>query len=436
MAHLFHARSVVFFLLPLILAFNATPFRFLMVLAASYFLFFQPYNPTSNFFLFSIPDSLVAVFVVLAFFSREKPLVFRLPRSAAFWSLYVFVAYVLILSIHSFGKYGADVYVVRDVKNALYLLLAPMILAGEKEETDLKKVFFVFFSIILLTTCYSTLGLLDFLVGKERFVTWNEIIISDSVIACALFLSGIRLSPKIRRFFGICLIICIAGLIVTQTRGLWLSTSACLLFFYAGMTFKNFSQIKFSSLMRRIVVIGGTAALIYLVFITVFRIRLLDFVVHRLMAFDEHELIDPYSSLGYRLNESFVVWEKASFFGHGPGARVHLFFTQIGFSKFMDWWSIHSGFLDLLHKYGFLGLAIFLFMYSRHFFRCRENFAIPSLPRCAHGDRHQIRASKPSFHIRDLELLDQGKRGGGVDSSNLQHRKTETFRETAPSPRA
>ena len=30
----------------------------------------------------------------------------------------------------------------------------------------------------------------------------------------------------------------------------------------------------------------------------------------------------------------------------------------------MDWWSIHNGYFEILHKFGFVGLGIFLWMYA------------------------------------------------------------------------
>lgn len=359
-AHFLHGRVLAFLLLPLSLVFNRTPFRFLILLSACYFLFFQPFNVTSSFSVFSVPDSLVLSFVILAFFSREKPFTIKLPGSPPFLALYLFAGYVLILSIHSFQRYGLDVYVIHDVKNVLCLLLAPVILVSESEDKALKKVFLAFFAMILFSACYSLLIVLEFLVIKDRIITWNEISIADSVIISALLLHHGRLSRKIRFLTGACLILCTLGLLVTQTRGLWLSTAACLGLFFCGIFLKNLSRINFAALARRTATIVAVAAGIYVMFGVVFGVYLLDFIQHRLTAFDKFELIDPYSSVGYRIHESMAVWDKRTFFGHGPGARIYLYFTQLGQGKFMDWWSIHSGYLDLLHKYGFLGLGIFM----------------------------------------------------------------------------
>ena len=87
---------------------------------------------------------------------------------------------------------------------------------------------------------------------------------------------------------------------------------------------------------------------------------LFDFIRMRTTSFSPQELVDPASSLGYRITESLVVWEKRSWFGHGSGAPDYLYFTQLGNSKFINWWSIHSEYFELLHKYGFVGMGLFM----------------------------------------------------------------------------
>jgi hypothetical protein len=89
------------------------------------------------------------------------------------------------------------------------------------------------------------------------------------------------------------------------------------------------------------------------------------------------ELADPFSSMGYRLHESWAIWDQRTFFGHGTGATLRLYFTQLGLSQFYDWWSIHSGYFEILHKYGFLGLGIFTWMYVAFLIRAKRHLASP-----------------------------------------------------------
>jgi hypothetical protein len=64
--------------------------------------------------------------------------------------------------------------------------------------------------------------------------------------------------------------------------------------------------------------------------------------------------------MGYRIYESYMVWRNKTLFGHGSGARILLLFTQWYPPRFIKWWAIHSGYFDLLHKYGFIGLGLYI----------------------------------------------------------------------------
>jgi O-antigen ligase len=96
------------------------------------------------------------------------------------------------------------------------------------------------------------------------------------------------------------------------------------------------------------------------------------YLLDRLTAHQAGELVNPWSSLGYRIHESLAVWEKRTWFGHGSGARLYLFFTQLGMSKYINWWSIHSEYFEMLHKYGFVGLGIFLWFLGAVLIRARR----------------------------------------------------------------
>jgi O-antigen ligase len=134
-----------------------------------------------------------------------------------------------------------------------------------------------------------------------------------------------------------------------------------ILFFFAKLikNFKKFSRIFFKISIVSIAIIGLQGF---------FNNQLTGLITSRLNDFKIEELINPASSTGYRLYESFMVIREASLFGHGSGARIHLVDT-IGNTKWHHWWSIHNEYIEILHKYGFIGLGIFLLLLIIYFFK-------------------------------------------------------------------
>jgi hypothetical protein len=82
-------------------------------------------------------------------------------------------------------------------------------------------------------------------------------------------------------------------------------------------------------------------------------------VTKRMTDFKKKEIINPLSSMGYRMYESYSVWTKRTFWGHGTGAYLYLIQTMYPDKKFMHWWSIHCEYMEVLHKWGFAGLALY-----------------------------------------------------------------------------
>jgi hypothetical protein len=89
---------------------------------------------------------------------------------------------------------------------------------------------------------------------------------------------------------------------------------------------------------------------------------------------DNTELINPFSSLGYRIYESVSVWLKRSLWGHGTGAYLYLFQTQMGRMKFLYWQSIHCEYMEILHKWGFFGLGLYFVFIATYLFQSFKLF--------------------------------------------------------------
>ncbi|MBW8886719.1 MAG: O-antigen ligase family protein, partial [Fibrobacteres bacterium] len=199
-------------------------------------------------------------------------------------------------------------------------------------------------------------GYAEFLIAGGRVITWNEVFFADGVLLVPILL-GLDLSKRIRGFLFASLVLCLMGLLACETRGLWISAAASFLV-YASLRIRKAGFIGFDGLRKLL------PALVLLVVSAEAILRLSSgtglggFILNRLTAHSANELVNPWSSLGYRIHESLVVWQKRTWFGHGSGARLYLFFTQLGMSKFINWWSIHSEYFETLHKYGFIGLGL------------------------------------------------------------------------------
>ena len=163
-----------------------------------------------------------------------------------------------------------------------------------------------------------------------------------------------------------CLALSTVGLLITQTRGLWISTFVALMVFYVFDLFRG-KKFQPGRLLKTLLIGAIVLIATNVLFALVTGSTLLQFIVKRMQGDSLTGLIDPFTSMGYRIHEAWTVWDKRTLFGHGPGATLHVYFTAGEFPKFMDWWSIHSGYFEFLHKYGFVGLGIILWMFGAYF---------------------------------------------------------------------
>jgi O-antigen ligase len=350
--------AIGFILTPLPLIFyRLDTVRFMFLSLASYILFFEAFKPGSNFLHFNTPDALFLVFVLLRLVYRKDFTGFRLPWSGLLLPMYLFIAYGFAMTVPGLAKYGLDVYVLRDFKNLAYLCLAAILCRPGEPLFRAGNIYRILILFVILAAGHSLVVLVQFLIDGRRIVSWNEVIIADAVLMSVALLPVAR-GARLRLVLVAALAVNSVGLIATQTRGLWGSVLISLAAYAAVKMMRGGFNPR--------AVLKGTQAVLLMAILAeaVTRlsvgIGLLEFISMRAMAFSPGELVDPYSSLGYRIHESLVVWEKRSLFGHGSGARLYLFFTQLQINGFLDWWSIHSEYFEILHKYGFVGLGLFL----------------------------------------------------------------------------
>lgn len=348
--------------LPLVLAFvRLNPYRFLVLWIAAYLFFFESSMKGTSFLFFSVADSLLIVYVtLLALFVLPETKSPRLPMSFAFLGLYLYIVLALALAPAALAEYPA-LNVLFDVKTTACMAFIPILLVLDGPEREPKKIFLLMGAVIAFCSLHAIMLCVQFALNGYRPVTWAGIFMVTSIFFCAEMLR-MSFSKRTRRLLLLGLGLCILGVLITQTRGLWLASMVGFAYFFTNLLFRS-GKSAFRILLRLVLIGIAAAILVNLSFLLVTGKSILELVIDRLNFFSAIELIDPYSSMGYRLHESWAVWDERTWFGHGPGATLNLFFTQMDKSDYLDWWSIHSGYFEILHKYGFVGLILMGWMW-------------------------------------------------------------------------
>lgn len=324
----------------------------LMVYMGCILLFFEAFRMNSNLHFLFVQDSVLVVFMILLVTFPRKAWVVTIPRSRTLSWMYLFCGYALALSVWPLIDMGFDEHLLRDVKNILCLLLVVVI--RHDPLLDARKLVQFLLLVVFATAAYAALCTLDFAVNRERIITWNEVYFSDGLIVALVLLRQIK-SPPVRKALKTAAVFCGIGILITQTRGIWLSTLASLaVFAHFGkggirqvLTFRRMAPviliIGFGFVFARLTAGGGVVG----------------FVQGRMGAYSENELSTPLTSMGFRVYESYQVWRERSVLGHGSGARIRLYNPFYDPTKMIDWWSIHSEYFEILHKYGYVGLLLF-----------------------------------------------------------------------------
>jgi hypothetical protein len=351
-------------LIPLAMLFQRmNAYRFLVLIFAGYLVFFPPHMAGSNLVIGFVTDGLFAAFALLLLFSRWMGDKFTAVRmDSVFLPMYAFTAYVLVLAAAGLYAGTPFMYVFYDTRSVLYLPLGAALLSVDGYGREPKKVFLLLSSFVFLSSIHSLWAAFKFASSMSRVVTWNEIFLSDAVIVSAFLLEA-KVGKKVKWLLGAGLLINLIGLVATQTRGLWLSTVLALALVY-GIRAVASKTLRLPALIWGAVFAVLVMVVINLAMASLTGMSLEDLVIKRFAAdIEPDELINPYTSIGYRIHESWVIWDQRTFFGHGTGALLHLFSTLYRPGYYLDWWAIHSGYFEILHKWGFVGLGIFLWMF-------------------------------------------------------------------------
>lgn len=349
--------SIAFFavILPLFL-FRITAFSIIVYYILCILLFFDPYFVSSNWSFLLVPDSVLFLFLFLIIVFRRDPFLFKIPKSKLLLSLYAFLLYGLILSIKPLLEDTIHPELIRDVKALLHLGLIIVFL-----KTDIfqpKKLFFILFTIVTSSAIYGIVRIIGYYFDGQRVITYNEMFLSNSIVIAMLLLQTIQ-KRIIRIILYVSIICCLLGIIAVQTRSIWGSTLVSIALFALLYLKRNLKQ-KPGSVFKTIMALSFFGIASLLVLDWGLQIDVVGLISNRLGQYSDNELINPFSSMGYRVYESFMVWREMTFFGHGSGATIYLFFPHFQPPRWLHWWSIHSEYFEILHKYGIMGLGIFL----------------------------------------------------------------------------
>jgi hypothetical protein len=332
------------------------PFRFLVVWIAAALFFLETYR--SSFIVFTASDALpLTYFLLLLLFALPRDLRLSVPVNASFVFLYLFLLQAIALAPIALANYPAT-YVITDLKFIFLLALVPVLVGLEGPRRQPKKIFLLLGAVILFSTLHALEIFASFLLLQGgRPTTWSGVFVVSAVVFCFILLD-LPFSHATRRKLRIALGVCLVGVLLIQTRGLWLSTLVCVALFFIGKILSAGPRKALGRFVRITLVLAVGLVILSFVFPVFAGVPLQEFVTRRSGDLDLLGFLDPYSSMGYRIHESWAVWDERTFWGHGPGATLNLFFTQLNKSEFMDWWSIHSGYFEILHKQGFVGVFL------------------------------------------------------------------------------
>jgi hypothetical protein len=356
-AHLFQKNLIAFVLAPGAFLFNRpTKSYFVFLVLGCNILFFEFYLFRSDFGPFGIQDSVIMAFLFLRFLKTRELLSFKIPVSTLLVFVYLFIIHGLIMSLVSLTTMGVDAYAVMDTRCVLYLLLI-LFLWGD-ELFSPKALTSLLISIVFFASVFSVISIVVFIATAERVVSWSEIFFSDGFIIALVLLPLIH-EPRIKRCLFVAAALCFMALLTAQTRSIWISTTMSSLLYCCIFLIKN-KTIRIMKMVRMISVVFLVFLFTHVLLLCTVNLDLPTYVSSRLFHRTNDEYSNAGTSMGYRIYESYMVWRNKTLVGHGSGARIHLLFTQTFPPKFINWWCIHSGYFDLLHKYGFIGLGLYI----------------------------------------------------------------------------
>ena len=363
-AHFFHGNVIAFVLMPFALFFyEISSYRFFLLYMAGYLLFFEAYMPTSGVAFIHTPDVCLGVFLILyLFFKRDYT--FSIPLDKCLLPLYLFILYVFIMAVPVFNLRGIDGSLISDVKK--FAILSTVVFFVQEPIFNPKKIYALLFAIVAYSSAYGLLQLVNYEFTHNRVVTWNEIYFGNALIIAVVMLTTIK-NIKFKKVLIVLSVMLFVSLLITQTRSIWISTCLSLVLYMLVVLRSKFKKIQFVSVVK----VAGSILVFFVVLQIIAQVALhtdiVSFLLKRLTQGEKNELVSPYASLGYRIYESYNVWLHRSFWGHGTGSFLYMFQTQMHMFKFVNWWSIHCEYMEILHKWGFFGLGLYLWFLTVYF---------------------------------------------------------------------
>ena len=365
------AAAYIQTILPLLIAgaivavsfFQVLSFRVLFLLLLLLFFLISPAIPVSEkhfskpisaggFFLQDAVLVLLFARALFDYFNAPRTLtLFRPTRLEQIFALYVAVN--LASAVYGALNGNTPTYLLGDVRDFLYFLLFWVYLHCFKSEADLD---FAFNALIAVGFIFAAISLADDLLIRN-FVRYNSGISFLLVASTLALLSKIfteRLSIKTPSTL-IMLLVMLAGLFITFTRGLYLG-------FVAG-----FFVMLFALGLKRsfkLVLTLGALVLGVLGVMLVLGISF-DRVIAQATYRGSSALGDLDVSSAERILEVLAVLDELPnhwLFGKGAGATIAVYrFGDANVKEgIVDWWFIHNNYAQVLHKSGVIGLLCLL----------------------------------------------------------------------------
>jgi hypothetical protein len=370
--------SIALLLAPLLfflIKFDA--FNFIVVYFSCNLFFFDPYKSSAFFNVLNvtvslqIADAFLIVFLAGCFFSKKNLFSFAFPRSGLLFTFYLFIAYVLIMAINPLLAKGGDLWLVYDIK--IFLVFALVAFFCTQPLYTPKKIIYIFFAVILFADLYALIVIGKFLFAKERQITWNEIYFSNMTIVSIVLFTAMR-NKFCKVMLAVAIFISVFGILASQTRSIWISTFLCSMAYLVCFFIRKLKNIDVGKVTKFIIIMALSLLAVEIIMRVFLKTDLLYYLTKRMTITDNTELINPFSSLGYRIYESTSVWLKRSFWGHGTGAYLYLFQPLLGQMKFLYWQSIHCEYMEILHKWGFFGIGLYFVFIATYLFQSFKLF--------------------------------------------------------------
>jgi hypothetical protein len=321
-------------------------------------LFFFPSSwDGANFYFMQISDAVLIAYLVCYYIKKEDFFSFVLPRNSMVLVLYVFLFFIMIRAIGPLLGKGYDIWLFYDIKKYLVFMLAAFFCT--QQIFGPKKIVTILFAIIFFTVLHSLTAVISFFFTQERQLTWNEIYFGNIPIVCLVLLTVVK-KVRYKIFLTISALLSLLAMLSTQTRSIWIATTICIVSFLFYQFFIKMKKVEVQEVVKTLLLTVIMVVIIQILMQVFLGTDLWTFLIKRLTSFKSGDPINPFSSIGYRFYESYCVLLHRTFWGHGTGAYLFIFETQGKGYKWVNWWSIHSEYMEVIHKWGIFGLGLYL----------------------------------------------------------------------------